>query len=321
MLERKDKMIRKIAVIGAGTMGHGIANTFARHGYDVRIYDSFSQSLDLVLDRIRGELEFMVSEDYITQSEAEDALGNVTVCRDLASAVSDADYVIEAITEKLGPKKALFKELDALCPPETVFASNTSSLKLQDIIEDLPPERQKMSMVSHWYNPAYLIPCVELSKFGNMDDEVFDQVMELYVNSGKKPVRILKDVTGMITNRLLHALAREAFRLVEEGVGEKEDVDNALKYGPCFRGATTGMMDVADMGGLDVWVTAEDNIFPALDNSDRACGMMRKLVEEGHYGLKTGKGFGEYPEGRAEEVQKDFLRRLITQLKASEYYE
>ncbi len=142
----------------------------------------------------------------------------------------------------------------------------------------LASERQDRCMVSHWYNPAYLIPIAELSKFGNMPEEVFQEVYDLYVACEKQPVRVLKDITGMVANRILHAQARECFYLAEIGAALPEDIDKALKYGPCFRNATTGMLEVADMGGLDVWLAAEDNMFPALCNADKACDAMRKLV-------------------------------------------
>ena len=313
-------MIKNISVIGAGTMGHGIAHTFARHGYKVSLYDSFPASLESAPHKMREELEFMMEEDYITREDVETALSNITLYSDLREAVRDADYVIEAIPERMELKKELFAQLDEYCPKHTVFASNTSSLKLSEMIEDLPEERKKLCMISHWYNPAYLIPIAELSKFGNMDEEVFNDVYELYEKCEKKPVKVMKDITGMIANRLLHALAREAFHLVEVGAGEPEDIDNALKFGPCFRNATTGMLEVADMGGLDIWVAGEDNIFPALDNSDKACDSMRKLTEDGNLGLKTGKGFFEYPEEEREKVQTDFYKRLVVQLKASNYY-
>lgn len=175
-------------------------------------------------------------------------------------------------------------------------------------------------MISHWYNPAYLIPIAELSKFGNMDEEVFQEVYDLYVRSGKKPVRVCKDIPGMIANRLLHALAREAFHLVEIGAGAPEDIDNAMKFGLCFRSATTGMLEIVDLGGTDIWLAGEDNILPALDRSDKACDMLRGLVEENRLGMKNGKGFFEYPGDRAAKVQNAFFKRLVVQLKASEHY-
>lgn len=313
-------MIKKIAVIGAGTMGHGIAHVFARHGYEVSLYDAFEPCLQAAPQKMREELQFMADEDYIPQSAVEETLDRITLYADLAEAVKEADYVIEAIPEKMELKKELFANLDKMCPKHTVFASNTSSLKLSEMIEALPEERKALCMISHWYNPAYLLPIAELSKFGNMPEEVFNDVYELYVNSGKKPVCVLKDITGMIANRILHAQAREVFHLMEIGAATPEDLDNALKYGPCFRNATTGMLEVADMGGLDIWVAAEDNIFGALDNSDKASKAMRALVEDGNYGLKTGKGFFDYSGEDRNKVQMDFYKRLITQLKASENY-
>ena len=313
-------MIKNISVIGAGTMGHGIAHVFARHGYKVSLYDAFEPCLKAAPQKMREELQFMVDEDYIPQSDVDRALNNITTYTDLAEAVKDADYVIEAIPEKMELKKELFANLDKMCPKHTVFASNTSSLKLNEMIADLPEERKARCMISHWYNPAYLLPIAELSKFGNMDEEVFNDVYELYVNSEKKPVCVLKDITGMIANRLLHAQAREAFHLLEIGAGSPEDIDNALKFGPCFRNATTGMLEVADMGGLDIWLAGEDNIFPALDNANEACKAMRDLVEEGNLGLKTGKGFFDYDEKQQKEAQSNFYKRLITQLKASKQY-
>lgn len=313
-------MIKNISVIGAGTMGHGIAHVFARHGYKVSLYDAFAPCLEAAPEKMREELQFMADEDYIAQEDVDKALNNITSYTDLAEAVKEADYVIEAIPEKMELKKELFANLDRLCPKHTVFASNTSSLKLSEMIEDLPEERQKLCMISHWYNPAYLLPIAELSKFGNMDDGVFDEVYAMYVNSGKKPVCVLKDITGMIANRLLHAQAREAFHLLEVGAGSPEDIDNALKFGPCFRNATTGMLEVADMGGLDVWLAGEDNIFPALNNADKACDAMRDLVSEGNLGLKSGKGFFSYSDEEKEKAQTEFYRRLVTQLKASANY-
>lgn len=313
-------MIQKIAVLGAGTMGHGIAHTFSRHGYPVRIYEPFEPVRQSAPQKIREELQFMVDEAYISAPEMERAIQGILITGDLAEAVSDADYVIEACPENMELKQRLFAELDALCPEHTVLSTNTSSLKLGKIIRLLPAGRQSRCMVCHWYNPAYLLPIAELSMFGNMEAAVFQEVYELYVACGKQPVRVLKDITGMIANRLLHAQAREAFYLLEMGAALPEDIDRALKYGPCFRNATTGMLEVADMGGLDVWLAGEDNMFPALSNADRACESMRRLVEEGHLGVKTGKGFFEYPEEQREEIQKDFYRRLIVQLKASQSY-
>lgn len=313
-------MIKKIAVIGAGTMGHGIAHVFARAGYKVSLYDSFPACLEAAPQKMREELQFMADEGYIDQKTVEDALSNITLYDDLEAAAKDADYVIEAIPEKIELKQELFANLDKICKKEAIFASNTSSLKLGEMIKDLPEERKAKCMISHWYNPAYLLPIAELSKFGNMSDEDYQAVYDLYVKSEKKPVTVHKDVTGMIANRLLHALAREAFYILDEGIGEAKDIDNALMFGPCFRYATTGLLEVADMGGLDIWCLAEDILFPALATTQKACDSLRAHYEAGEYGMKNGKGYFDYPEGKAEEMRNAFYKRLITQLKASKNY-
>lgn len=313
-------MIKTITVLGAGTMGHGIAHTFSRHGYQVNLYEPFDSVRESAPQKIREELQFMVDEGCITAADRDTGIRNITMFATLEDAARDADYVIEACPEKMELKRQLFAQLDAVCKPTAIFATNTSSLKLSEMIRDLPPERQARCMVSHWYNPAYLIPIAELSKFGNMAEEVFQEVYDLYVACEKQPVRVLKDIPGMVANRILHAQARECFYLAESGAASPEDIDKALKYGPCFRNATTGMLEVADMGGLDVWLAAEDNMFPALCNSDTACDTMRKLVSQGNLGLKSGKGFFTYPEDTADSAQNAFYKRLVVQLKASLQY-
>lgn len=313
-------MINRIAVIGAGTMGHGIAHVFARFGYPVNLYESFDQVREHVMEKIQAELLFMANEDYISFEEVEKTMANITLFSELEPAVKDADFVIEAIPEKLALKQELFAQLDRFCPSHTVFASNTSSLKLDDMMQNLPKERQARTMICHWYNPPHLIPIAELSCFGNMEPDLFQQVYDLHVRVEKQPVRVKKDISGLVANRLLHAMAREAFHLAEIGAASAEDIDIALKYGPGFRSATTGLLETADMGGLDVWCAAEDNFFVDLDASPRACEYLRQKVEAGQLGIKSGEGFFHYPPEEQEAVREAFYKRLLTQLKASKEY-
>ena len=313
-------MIKKIAVLGAGTMGHTIANTFAMAGYPVNLYESFEKVRETVKDKIRGELEFLVQEEYLKAEDVQATLDRITLFADLKEAVEDVDYVIEATPEILELKQNLFKQLDEYCPARTIFASNTSSLKLGDMGALVSEERKAKLMISHWYNPGHLIPIAELSFFGNMSEEDFDEVYDLYIKAGKQPIKILKDITGMVANRLLHAQAREAFYLMEIGAASADDIDKALKFGPCFRNATTGMLEVADMGGLDVWCAAEDNFFPELSHQEKASDALRGHVAKGELGIKTGKGFFEYPEEKRAQAQEAFQKRLVVQLKASKNY-
>ncbi len=314
-------MIKNISVLGAGTMGHGIAAVFAMHEYKISLYESFDNVRNSAMARIKLQLEFLVQEDYIDESTLKKTLDNITLYSDLKDAVKNADYVIEAIPEILTLKQDLFKELDEYCPKHTIFASNTSSLPLSKMMEKISDDRKKRTMICHWYNPAHLIPIAELSFFGNMDEDVFNEVYELYVNSEKQPVKVLKDVPGLVANRILHALAREVFSLIEKGVASPEDIDKALKFGPGFRSATTGQLEVADMGGLDIWCAVEDTLFKEIDKSQEASPMLRKKVEEGKLGIKTGEGFYKY---ETEEVKKkalnEFNKRLLMQLKTSKNY-
>lgn len=314
-------MIHTIAVIGAGTMGHGIAAVFAMHGYPVRLYESFEPVRAAVMGVIRGELDLMVQENCLTQEELERALGGITLYAELEPAVAQADFVIEAIPERLELKKELFARLDRLCPADTIFASNTSSLPLSQMTADLPEARRARTMVCHWYNPAHLIPIAELSCFGNMDEAVFQEVYDLHLKAGKQPVRVCKDIPGLIANRILHAMAREVFHLIDIGAASAEDIDRALKYGPGFRSATAGILETADMGGLDVWCACEDNLFAYLDNSTKACGYLRQKVEEGKLGLKSGEGFFRYAAQGQDAARQAFDRRLLIQLNASRKFQ
>ena len=173
-------MINNIAVLGAGTMGHGIAEFFAMNGYPVNLYEPYEPMRLSCLDTIKGELEFLAENELIKAEEVQESLERITLFADLDSAVKDVDYVIEATREDLGLKQDLFQRLEILTKPETILASNTSSLALNKMIEKVSDEKKGKCMVCHWYNPAHLMPLVELSFFGNMDEETFKEVEELY---------------------------------------------------------------------------------------------------------------------------------------------
>ena len=175
-------------------------------------------------------------------------------------------------------------------------------------------------MICHWYNPSHLIPIIELSYFGNMPEEIFSDIYNLYLSVEKQPISVKKDISGMIANRILHALAREIFYLMEIGAASPEDIEKALKYGPGFRSATTGILESADLGGLDIWCTVEDNLFEELNNSKKASSLLREKVKNGKLGLKTEEGFFKYSKHTKEKIKKDFFRRLMIQLKASKNY-
>lgn len=313
-------MIRNITVLGAGTMGHGIAETFAMHGYDVNLYETSEKIRNSAKETMRAELDFLAENELIEKSDIDGILNRITIHSDIKAAVENADYVIEAVPEIIELKQAIFKEIDEYCKESTIFASNTSSLALNEMMKVVSDERKKRMMVCHWYNPPHIMPIAELSYFGNMPEEIYKEVEELYNKAGKQTVKVLKDIPGLVANRIQQGVAREVFSLIEQGVASPADIDKALKFGPAFRYATTGQLEVADMGGLDIWCIVGDNLLSVMDNSKEANPVLREKVKEGKLGLKSGEGFFEYPEDKIVELKNEFNKRLIVQLKTSKNY-
>jgi 3-hydroxybutyryl-CoA dehydrogenase len=314
-------MIRNISVIGAGTMGHAIAGCFALHGYKVSIFESFEAVRNSCKEKIKSQYSFLCEEGVIEKEEIDKALNNIYLYEDLKEAVKEADYVIEAIPEVLELKQELFEKLSKFCRPDTVFTSNTSSIAFSKLTEKLSEEDKKRVMVCHWYNPAHLIPLVELSCFGNMPEEKYLEIEALYLSIEKRPAKVLKDIPGLLANRIQQGIAREVFSLIEMGAAEAKDIDAALKYGPAFRYATTGQLEVADFGGLDIWCTVGDNLLSVMDRSAEASPLLREKVKEGKLGMKSGEGFFQYPEEKKQEIQNQFHKRLIQQLQVSKKFD
>lgn len=313
-------MIRKIGVLGAGTMGHSIAEAFAMYGYEVNLYETDAQRRAVVKEEIRQELELLAEEDFLPADTIPAILGRIRLFADLRPAVEDRDYVIEVVPEILKLKQELFKTLDEYCPAHTIFASNTSSLSLNPMMELVSAARRQRMTVNHWYNPPHLMPIAELSFFGNMPEEIYREVEKLYQSIQKQTVKVLKDVPGLVANRIQQGVAREVFSIIEHGIAAPEDVDKALKFGPAFRYATTGQLEVADFGGLDIWCIVGDNLLKVMDNSPCANSLLRQKVQAGKLGVKSGEGFFKYDSAKVPEIKRQFMKRLIHQLKASTYY-
>jgi 3-hydroxybutyryl-CoA dehydrogenase len=314
------QVIRKIGVLGAGTMGHSIAEAFAMYGYEVNLYETDAQRRAVVKEEIRQELELLAEEDFLPADTIPAILGRIRLFADLRPAVEDRDYVIEVVPEILKLKQELFKTLDEYCPAHTIFASNTSSLSLNPMMELVSAARRQRMTVNHWYNPPHLMPIAELSFFGNMPEEIYREVEKLYQSIQKQTVKVLKDVPGLVANRIQQGVAREVFSIIEHGIAAPEDVDKALKFGPAFRYATTGQLEVADFGGLDIWCIVGDNLLKVMDNSPCANSLLRQKVQAGKLGVKSGEGFFKYDSAKVPEIKRQFMKRLIHQLKASTYY-
>ncbi|WP_195339717.1 3-hydroxyacyl-CoA dehydrogenase family protein [Fusobacterium sp. 1001295B_180824_G3] len=314
-------MIKTIAVLGAGTMGHGIAEVFAMNNFQVNLYEISDERRNLVKEIIKKELEFLEENEYINKEKIKDTLNNIILYSDLKIAVENADFIIEVTPEKLELKQELFKNLSKLTKKEAILASNTSSLGLMEMIKFVPEEKKKYCMVNHWYNPAHLMPLVELSYFGNMPEEIFVEIEKIYKKANKVTIRVLKDIPGLIANRIQQGVAREVFSLMEMKAASNEDIDKALMFGPAFRYATTGQLEIADMGGLDIWYTVGNNLLKVMDNSQCANKLLKEKVEANKLGIKTGEGFFKYNKDNIEKINNNFYKKLLLQLKVSKNYQ
>lgn len=302
-------------------MGKGIALSFAVAGYPVQLFDSAEAVRCTALPAIEEDMRMMAEMKVFPEEKILKSMSNITIFDDMAEAARDADFLIEVVPENLQLKQDIFERLDRICKTTCVFASNTSSLKLEDMIAGLSQERKMRTMICHFYNPAHLLPIVELSFYGNMPEDIFQEVYEMFYDIGKQPVKVKKDVPGLIANRIQNAMAREIYSLIEKDVADPDEIDKAIKFGPCFRYATTGQREITDMGGIDIWTTVADTLWGDLESRTDASDILREKVKEGKLGVKSGEGFFRYDTTeKKEEVVRKFQKRLMVQLVASENY-
>ena len=280
----------RIAVIGAGLMGHGIAQVFALAGHDVTIYDAFPASLETVKARILANLKDL--------GDDESTVNRVTPQTDLAQAVGNADYVVEAVLEDLALKQKLFAEIEPLVRPDTILASNTSVIPITAIMQGLV--RRDRALGTHWWNPPFLVPLVEVIETQWTSPATVDFTMRLHAEAGKKPAHVKKDVPGFIGNRLQHALWREAISLVENGICDAETVDAVIKSAFGRRLAVLGPLENADMVGTDLTLAIHQNVLGDIDRRPGPSPYLEKLVANGKLGFKSGEGFRKWtPEQQA----------------------
>jgi len=304
--------VRSISVIGAGIMGHGIAQVFAMGGYNVCLNDVTPEILSRAMVRIRENLRIFNENGFITAQEADAAYARIRTEPDLKASVRDADIVIEAIKEDIELKRALFNRLDAICPERTVLASNSSSLLISDFASGT--KRQDRVVLTHWYNPPHIVPAVEVIRGAHTSQETADLLYDLLKKVKKLPIRINKEIPGYLLNRIQMALAREAWYLWQAGVASAEDIDLAVKGSLGFRLASIGPLLTSDLGGQDTWCAVSKYLFPLISDAHEPPKDYVKMVDAGNLGMKTGKGFYDYTEEEwkavIEKRDKEFLQRL-----------
>jgi 3-hydroxybutyryl-CoA dehydrogenase len=274
----------RIAVIGAGLMGHGIAQVFALAGHDVTITDSHRPTLDSALQRIATNLREL--------GDDETAVKRVRPVVELAECVRDADFVVEAILEDMPLKQRTFAEIEKHARPDAILASNTSVMPITEIMGGL--EHRERALGTHWWNPPYLVPLVEVIGMQWTSQAAIDFTMKLHADAGKQPAHVKKDVPGFIGNRLQHALWREAVSLVERGICDAETVDAVIKASFGRRLAVLGPLENADLVGTDLTLAIHKTVLPDIESRPGPSPYLERLVAGGRLGFKSGEGFRKW---------------------------
>ncbi len=312
---------KRIGILGAGLMGHGLAQVFAVKGCDVTIYDHNQETLSVIIERVRENLGVFARLGIVEKDEVEPALKRIRLAPDLKEMCRDRAFIIEAVSEILDAKRRVFSEMEQFVPAGTILASNTSAIQISKIAKGLRhPERV---VGTHFWNPPHVVPCVEVIKADKTSDEVFEATYLLMQQVGKKPVRVLKDVPGFLGNRMQHALWREAIKLVEDGIASAEDVDTVVKSAFGLRLAFLGPLETADLAGLDLTHQVQEDLFKHIDRSTTPAKLLEEKLRQGKTGAKSGCGFHEWPHEKLKRVvekRDSVLLRILQQVESEKSF-
>ncbi len=295
-------IMKNVAVIGAGTMGNGIAHTFAQSGYKVQLIDLSEESLKRGLATITKNLDRMLAKEKITDAQKAETLGNITTFTNLEEGVEYASLVVEAATENVDLKLKIFKDLDTFCPEDTILATNTSSISITKIAAATSRPQQVIGM--HFMNPVPIMKLVEIIKGYNTSPEVYQTVAELSKKLGKLPVEV-NDYPGFVANRILMPMINEAIETLYNGVAGVEEIDTVMKLGMAH---PMGPLQLADFIGLDVCLSILNVMYDGFKNPKYApCPLLVNMVMAGKLGIKSKEGFYDYKDTpKAEKVAAMF---------------
>ena len=300
------KDIRNISVIGAGVMGHGIGLTYALGGYKVTLNDTSDAILNNAMSHIRIDLKTFAESGLISQDMIDETLSHLTTTTDLEKAVKDADFVTEAAMENVEVKRKIFSNLDVFCPEHTILASNTSSLVLRDFTSQ--SRRRDRILITHWFNPPHIVPVVEVVRGEETSAETMELVYALLKKVKKAPVKILKEIPGFVVNRIQAGMIREVWSLWQQGIASPRDIDLAVKGSFGFRLAAIGPLETCDFGGLDIWYVVADRLLKVINDAHEPPEALKRKVEAGELGLKTGKGFFDYSVSYSDKGQDESVK-------------
>jgi 3-hydroxybutyryl-CoA dehydrogenase len=291
----------RVAVVGAGLMGHGIAQVFAVAGIEVAVTDPDAEVLSSVPERVRSNLSAIGGDPT--------AAGSIELVPDLEPAVAGADFVVEAAPEDLGLKRELFARISGAVGAGAILATNTSVISVGEIGADADDPGRVVG--THWWNPPYLIPLVEVVEAEATRPETVRRTIDLLEQAGKSPVHVRRDIPGFVGNRLQHALWREAFALVDAGVCDAETVDTVVKQSFGLRLPVLGPAENADLVGLDLTLAIHEYVLPDLDRTPGPAAVLREHVARGELGMKTGRGLRDWTEDEAQAVRDRLLDHLV----------
>ncbi|MFK8043852.1 MAG: 3-hydroxyacyl-CoA dehydrogenase family protein [Crocinitomicaceae bacterium] len=296
--------MKNIAVIGAGTMGNGIAHTFAQSGYSVNLIDLSQGSLDKAVKTITKNLDRLVQKERITEEKKTETLGNITCLTDIKTGVSEANLVVEAATENVDLKLKIFKDLDSHAPASAILATNTSSISITKIAAVTGRPDKVIGM--HFMNPVPIMKLVEIIRGYSTSDEVTNTIMDTSKKLGKVPVEV-NDYPGFVANRILMPMINEAIITLNEGVAGVEEIDTVMKLGMAH---PMGPLQLADFIGLDVCLAIMNVLYEGLGNDKYApCPLLVNMVTAGKKGIKSGEGFYSWSHGTKELIVSDNFKK------------
>ena len=318
LLEHKlsDKKITNIAVIGAGLMGHGIAQEFAGAGYQVQLHDITEETLDNARVQISKNLTLLAENDVIQKTSIPETKQRILTTVNLDVAVETADFVVEAVSENLPLKQQIFEELDSLCQSHTILASNTTALMPSQIGANT--KRADKILNTHYFNPPYLIPLVELIRSPDTSDETVSVTFDLLTSIGKTPAIIEKEALGFVGPRLQAALIREAFAIVEQGIASAETVDLVVRNSFGRRLSVAGPFEVFELAGWDLVLDAFEELYKDLNSSFEINPLLREMVKSDKLGVKSGEGFYQWSEERQQALRNRMSQALIHAIQQDE---
>jgi 3-hydroxybutyryl-CoA dehydrogenase len=301
-------MRQQAAIIGAGLMGHGVAQVFATAGHTVKITDADQRVLNEAPRRITASLAELGIEEA-------PVLARIHLYPSLAETVDGSDVVIEAVPEKIELKRLLFQQISECAPSDALLATNTSSIPVTEIGRDLPDHARRRLVGLHWWNPPVLIPLVEVIKTEFADPAFVGRAFDLMKAVGKEPVKVEKDIPGFIGNRLMHAFWREAISLVDAGVCDAETIDIVVKRGFGLRLPALGPMENADLVSLELTRDVQRVIFPHLEKSSEPSPLLDRLITERKLGMRTGEGLRKWTPEQITTTKRSLSSHLLDLLR------